>query len=165
VDVERLPSTPRLLAEVFEHTLQRSNIPNPGDRWQRVGSDLPLLKEKTMAGKSSNQELLMKIAEGQAVLMTEVKTLNTRLFGGDGQVGSIPFLFQKHEEVAKELQTTKEKIKEDVDAEIEKANTKITELDKKSSLVLWRTGLISSLGGSAIGIGITMLFNKIFKVH
>ena len=99
-------------------------------------------------------ELLLNIVSGQAVLATKIDTLNTRLFGGEGQKGAIPLLFEKHEEMTKTIQA----VKEDANAEIVKLKTKTT-------LGAWKTGTISSVGGSVFGIGLTLLFRKILGFH
>jgi hypothetical protein len=118
-----------------------------------------------MAPSKTNQSLLMELVSGQSSLVTEVRMLNTRLFE---QNGVIPNLYQKHEEAMKEIQNAKDKVTDAVNelknTELKEHDQKIGDLEKKTSLVLWRTALITSVAGSGVGIGVTMLFKKIFKV-
>lgn len=113
----------------------------------------------------SNQKLLLELVSGQSALVTEVRTLNARLFE---QNGVIPNLYQKHDEAMKEIQAAKDKVTNAVDElkdkELKEHDTKIRDLEKKTTLVLWRTALITSVAGSGVGIGVTMLVKKIFKV-
>lgn len=118
-----------------------------------------------MAPSKTNQSLLMELVSGQSSLVTEVRMLNTRLFE---QNGVIPNLFQKHEDAMKEIQNAKDKVTNAIDElkdnELKEHDKQIGELKNKTNLVLWRTALITSVAGSGLGIGVTMLVKKIFKV-
>lgn len=118
-----------------------------------------------MAPSKSNQSLLLDIVSGQSALVEQVKTLNTRLFE---QNGVIPNLYQKHEEAMKEIQVAKDKVTTAVDElkdkELKEHDTKISDLEKKTTLVLWRTALITSVAGSGLGIGVTLLAKSIIAI-
>lgn len=121
-----------------------------------------------MAPSLKQKDLLLQIVQGQATLAEKVDIMNTRLFGGPGQDGTIPVLFRKHDEAIKEIQEAKDKVTIAVDGlkdhEIKEHSVEIAELKTRTGIVLWRTGLISSVAGSGLGIGVTMLVKKVFHL-
>jgi hypothetical protein len=110
----------------------------------------------------------MKIVEGQAALASEVKIMNTRLFGGEGQPGILHMLYEKQEGFTRDLQNVKEKITLDIAAfdekKIEPMVADIAEIKNDVSVTAWKIGSISSVGGAGLGIGITMAIKKFFGV-
>ena len=120
-----------------------------------------------MAPKDSST--LTEILSGQAVLITEVKNLNTRLFGAEGQKGCIPVLFDRQEALGAHIQLVKDEALKAVqatkDIEIGGLETAISDLKTKATITLWKTGLISSGAGGAAGVGISMIIRKILGTH
>lgn len=104
-----------------------------------------------------HKELLVKTA-------TTVELLNTRLFGGDGQKGAIPFILEQHMDLAKQLDSNKhelierieekkdqlmdkiDKTKQETDADIKVIEEKHESLNGK---VNWFAGGIAALGTAA----------------
>ena len=85
-----------------------------------------------------------------------VELLNTRLFGGAGQKGAIPYMYEQHEALTKNLNDNKQELldkidlkKQEVDESISALEEKHNKLDKK---VNWYTG-----GVAAIGAGATLI--------
>jgi hypothetical protein len=119
-------------------------------------------KENKMA---PTEKLLREIITGQATLVTEVRILNTRLFGGEGQLGIVPVLFDKQEASEKEIQTIKDKISAEIEKLKEKdlkaVNADVSELKRNASLLLWKTGAISGFGGSAVGLAASYFLRKL----
>jgi hypothetical protein len=120
-----------------------------------------------MAPKDST--ILMEILQGQTALTTEVKNLNIRLFGAEGQKGCIPVLFDKTESLSTHIQAVKDEalkgIQETKDVEIGGLRDSVSELKTKATIAMWKTGAISSVAGSGAGIGITMLVRKLLGIH
>ncbi len=115
------------------------------------------------------EKLLREIIAGQAVLVTEVKTLNVRLFGGDGQKGVVPILFEKNEKLDQDIQDTKDKITVEIgklhEAEIKPVQIKVADLENKSSNLAWKLGSVSAVGGSILGAAIAAAAKRLFGVH
>lgn len=120
-----------------------------------------------MAPKDSS--MLRQILDQQIQTTTEVKNLTIRLFGAEGQKGSIPILFEKHEHLVTVVQGVKDEALSAVqgvkDKEIGDIKTKIIDLETGATITQWKTGAISSIAGSAIGIGITVLVKKLLGIH
>lgn len=115
---------------------------------------------------SKNQDLLMQIVQGQSALAQEVKTMNIRLFGGEGQQGALKFMYDKHEEHVREITACREKISMDIkefhDKEVKPLDEKISELKTDSRVTMWRVGALTGLFGTGVGVGIEMLIKKVF---
>ncbi len=114
-----------------------------------------------------NQELLMKIVEGQAILAEKVETMNVRLFGGEGQQGALKFMYDKHDEHTKEISAVKDKISADIkkfnEDEVKPLVDKVTSLATESRVTMWRVGALTGFFGTAMGIGIELLIKKFFR--
>ncbi len=113
--------------------------------------------------------VLIQILQGQTELTTEVKNLNTRLFGAEGQKGAIPVLFDKHEALAIIVQDVKDEalaaVQKTKDVEIGGLKKAITDLQTQATITLWKTGTISSIAGSGVGVAATYLIKRIFGGH
>jgi hypothetical protein len=115
------------------------------------------------------KDMLRQILDGQIEMATKLETMNIRLFGGEGQKGSIPFLFEKQEGLSAHIQTVKDEtmsaIQATKDVEIKAVEKDISKLKTQATLVMWKTGVISSLAGSGLGIGGTLLAKWLFGAH
>lgn len=114
---------------------------------------------------STNNKLLMDIATSQATLVEQVKTMNTRLFGGEGQKGVLPILFEKVEAHDKEIQEAKDKSDTEItklkETEIADAKKQISELNTATKVTMWKVGSIGGLGGTVLGVFVTEMLRKI----
>jgi hypothetical protein len=121
-----------------------------------------------MAPSSQHIKLLTDIAASQAKLVERMDTMNVRLFGGEGQRGALPILFDKHEEVVKAVTVVKDKITTDLkefdEKEVKPLEEKVTELQQDVKVTMWRTGAITGIGGSFLGAGIAVMIKKLFGV-
>jgi hypothetical protein len=110
--------------------------------------------------KFNLETTLLQVVEGQAALSTQVRTMNNRLFGGEGEKGSLPILFEKHDALIKEVTNVKEKINVDIAAfnekEVKPLGAKVVELAKDTSINLWRVGAVTGVAGSAAGVAVSM---------
>jgi len=113
--------------------------------------------------------MLMEILTGQSALTTEVKNLNIRLFGADGQKGAIPVLFDRQEALGVHIQAVKDEalkaVQETKDVEIGGLRSAIGELKTQATIAMWKTGSISSVAGTGVGFGLTILFKKLLGIH
>lgn len=111
--------------------------------------------------KISNQELLIKTA-------TTVELLNTRLFGGEGQVGALPYILEKHEDLVQKLDVNKKELldkieakKAETDKDIEDIREEHHKLDVK---INWFAGGLAALGSAATFVTAWMgLHHKVIK--
>jgi hypothetical protein len=110
-------------------------------------------------GNTLDNDLLIKTA-------TTVDLLNTRLFGGDGQIGAIPYMFEQHKQLTEKLDGNKEELLEKINIKKDELVEKIEEIkkdtdvdikevmdkhDKLNSKVTWYAGGITALW-SALGL-------------
>jgi hypothetical protein len=120
-----------------------------------------------MAPKDSS--VLRQILDGQIEMATKLETMNTRLFGGEGQKGVIPIIFEKHENLASHVQGVKDEalkaVQDTKDKELKELEKDVTDLKTKATLTMWKTGAISSLAGSGLGIGATLLAKWLLGAH
>ncbi len=120
-----------------------------------------------MAPKDSTA--LAAILTSQATLIAEVKNLNVRLFGADGQKGVIPVLFDRQESLSAHIQSVKDEalkaVQEAKDTDIKNLEEDINELKTSAKITLWKTGAISSLAGSGVGVAVTFLIKWMLGSH
>lgn len=113
--------------------------------------------------------LLRQIVAQQAVLSEKFDTLDQRMFGGPGQDGAIPILFQKHDKLVETIQRVKDEAASKVDTlrntEIKDLKVEVSDLKTDAAVSRWKTGTISALAGSGVGIGVTMIIKKLFGIH
>lgn len=109
-------------------------------------------------------DILVALIKGQERAATELRLQNTRLFGGDGQQGAIPFIVQQHKELVEKLDKNKDELvekieetrttltdkidatKKETDKDIKDLTGKHNKLDKK---VNWYSGGLAALGVAA----------------
>ena len=91
----------------------------------------------------------MHLTEGMTRVQTLLEENSKRLFGGDGQVGALPFIMQKAEQNANEAATHREKIEK---------RTGALETWKKTSLA-WIAGAVAVL--TLEGTALAFYFNSI----
>lgn len=117
---------------------------------------------------NKNQELLLELVKGQAALVTKVDTLHTRLFGGEGQEGALKYLHDKNEELHKEVHGVKEKIGEDLkefhEKEVKPIEAAVSQLKTDTTVMMWRTGAITTVAGSLAGAGVVVALKRFFGV-
>jgi|ERR1700735_422695 hypothetical protein len=112
----------------------------------------------------SHGDILLQLIRGQERAATALELQNRRLFGGDGQTGSIPALFDLQHKLAEKLDRNKEDLvekiegakkdlqasidgnKEKTDADIKEVREKAANLDIK---VNWFAGGLAALGTAA----------------
>jgi hypothetical protein len=115
--------------------------------------------------RKTNQQLLMKIVEGQAELKTTVNDMKVRLFGGEGQEGALKFIYTRNDEQDKEIQATKDlvalEIKALKDNEIKTVEDKVAKLDMETSITMWKIGGLTSGAGLLLGAGLTYVGKKL----
>jgi hypothetical protein len=112
----------------------------------------------------SHGDILVQLIRGQERAATALELQNRRLFGGDGQQGSIPLLFQQHKELAAKMDATKDELATKLDdfktvltVKIDGVEDKHTALDKK---VNWYAG-----GLAALGTGVTFVLAALGVYH
>jgi len=114
-------------------------------------------------------DLLLQLVKGQAEIATTIETHNTRLFGAEGQKGAIPLLFEKLEQITREVQAVKDGAAKDVqelkDTEIAQCKDDIAEVKKDLSVTMWKTGSISSAAGAGLGIAASVFVKKFLGLH
>lgn len=116
----------------------------------------------TILPSDTHGDILVQLIRGQERSATEMRNLTQRLFGGDGQLGAMPYLIEQHKEVTKKMDDNKTELldridtakedlskkmvaqKEDTDKDIEKIQGKHNKLDKK---VTWYSGGIAAIVG------------------
>jgi hypothetical protein len=109
-------------------------------------------------------DILVQLIRGQERAATALEFQNRRLFGGDGQPGSIPALFQLQHDLAAKLDANKDALmdkisaakadlsaemsvdKQQVDEDIENLECRQQDLEKK---INWYGGGIATLGAAA----------------
>ena len=105
-------------------------------------------------GKTSNADLLRDLTASQIRTEEAVKTLNLRLFGGDGQKGAIEHLFEHAEQTRKESEQAVQKAADDAKALVLEAkkeaddshgalSIRVSSVEKK---VWYATGFGAALG-------------------
>lgn len=84
---------------------------------------------------------------------TTVRIMNQRLFGGDGQMGALPYLNEQHRAIVQKLDTNKQELldriddkKAETDEDIKTLTEEYNKLDRK---VNWFAGGITALGTAA----------------
>jgi hypothetical protein len=115
----------------------------------------------TAGPQDDNQELLIKTA-------TVVDGMNTRLFGANGDGGSIHFILEQHRELSGKLETNKqelltkiESVRTDLSKKMDMQNTDLegtvrdlrkdhTDLDKKMTGWSYVISVVSFLGMAAM---------------
>ena len=116
-----------------------------------------------------SNKLLTELIAGQAKMSEQITKLDTRLFGGEGQEGTIPLLFDKLEEAHKKIQDTRDKAAAELqaikDKEIKALEDKTATIEKDVNVTMWKTGSLSSIGGAGVGIGITFLIKRLLGLH
>ena len=60
-----------------------------------------------------------------------VELLNTRLFGGAGQEGALPFMFKQHEALTKNLNDNKQELIDKIDLKKQEVDKSISALEEK----------------------------------
>jgi hypothetical protein len=116
-----------------------------------------------------SNKLLMELVAGQKVMSEQIGKLDQRLFGGEGQEGTVPLLFEKLEEAHRKIQEAKDKAAEELQAvknkEIKALEDKTVAIEKDVNVTMWKTGSLSSIGGAGVGIGFTFLIRRLLGLH
>jgi hypothetical protein len=117
----------------------------------------------------ADKSTLRQILDGQIELVIKMDNLNTRLFGGDGQKGCIPILFEKHELLSATVQNFKDSalkaVQDTKDVEIGTIRMDIVDIKSNAKLAMWKTSSLSSIIGGGVGIGLSLLVKKILGIH
>jgi hypothetical protein len=113
--------------------------------------------------------VLRQILDSQIELATKMDTMNTRLFGGEGQKGCIPILFEKHDHLSGVVQIFKDEALKAVqsvkDVEIGNIKVDVNDLKTNAKIAMWKASAISSVAGGGLGIGVTALVKKLLGMH
>ena len=101
----------------------------------------------------SHGDILVQLIKGQERAATQIELQNNRLFGGNGQKGSIPALFELQQTLATKLDTNKNELVDKIDGfhktlagKIDDVEDKHNVLDKKMN---WYAGGLAALGSAA----------------
>lgn len=117
----------------------------------------------------ADKSVLRQILDGQIELTVKMDNMNVRLFGANGQPGSIPILFEKHEHLSAVVQNFKDEALRAVqgvkDVEIGGIKNDVIDLKTKAAVTLWKASAISTLAGSGLGIAVSALIKKILGMH
>ena len=81
-------------------------------------------KNATEDKQDANHDLLVET-------VTTVKLLNTRLFGGDGQVGALPNMLQQHEKLTAQLDTNRQALLDRIDSKKKEIDEDVKALAEK----------------------------------
>jgi hypothetical protein len=115
-------------------------------------------------GNKSNQQILIELSNGQSALMTEMKIMSQRLFGGDGQEGSLKFIYRKHEELQADVSEIKEKIHTEIkgfkESEHDPLCDKVSKLESASEVTTWKIGTATGVGGASLTVLAEWLIKK-----
>ena len=96
---------------------------------------------------ADNQPILIKLIEGQAAGQTEMRIQNQRLFGGDGQIGAIPFMQKQHERLEETISKGFADLAELIRNDKEKQDGRINSLENKQYFMAG----IGTVAGSFVG--------------
>jgi hypothetical protein len=77
-----------------------------------------------MTDSNTPSDLLLELVRGQEQAAEALKNQNTRLFGGEGQKGALPYMLEQHENLIKKIDETRVELAAKVEsARLELAST------------------------------------------